>query len=171
MLNARRWWGTVVFAFGALFATVPALAAPQDAPALLTLAMSPRIFVTLVPRAAEPDEPYWRGLDATDATRPRLKLPMRTVRPNRLEFSLVHTDVIANGDRLRLRMASDAHIVAQLLSGGQFSSEDDSWIAVLGFASRVKMSYDYGPWELSVSARRKFGDSDVRARFGYAVRF
>lgn len=170
-MNTRRWLGGFVLALCASLGAAPVHAASQDTPALFTLSQSPRIYVTLVPRAAEPDEPAWHGLDATDATRQRLKLPLQPVRRNRLEFALTYNDVVASGDRLRMRLASDAHIIAQLLSGGQFSSEDDSWIAMLGFASRVKLSYDYGGWELSISARRKLGESDVRARFGYALRF
>jgi hypothetical protein len=146
-------------------------AAPQEAPALVRLAATSRTFVTLVPHSAEPDDPDWRGGQVIAPSAPGLKLPLDVARRNRLEFSLTHTDLIAQGDRLRLRMASDAHVIAQLLTGGQFSEADDSWIAVLGIASRVRLSYDLGPWEFTVSARRKLGESDVRARLSYAIRF
>jgi hypothetical protein len=145
-------------------------AAPQDAPPTLTLSAASRIYVTLVPRTAAPDEDGWRGTDIASPSRP-LNLSLAAVRRNRLEFSLTHTDVFARGDRLRLRLASDAHVIAQLLSGGQFSEADDSWIAVLGLASRVRVSYELGQWELAISARRKFGRGDARAHFGYSLRF
>jgi hypothetical protein len=131
---------------------------------------SPRIYITLVPRAAEagfaPDS--WPHMAAERA---RLDLPIRTSRRNRLAFSLVHRDILSRGDVLQLRLASDAHVLAQLLSGGQFSDADDSWIAVLGLASRVRLSYTNGPWSLSLTTRRKIGDSNVRARLNYTVRF
>ncbi len=167
MPSIRRLLWVVLLVAGA----TSAHAAPQaqDAPALM-LATSSRTYVTLVPRTAEPDEYGWRYTDIASPSRP-LNLAFGTVRRNRLEFSLTHTDVVARGDRLRLRLASDAHVIAQLLSGGQFSEADDSWIAMLGLASRVRVSYELGPWELSISARRKFGEGDVRARFAYAVRF
>ena len=145
-------------------------AAPADAGAPVTLAATSRIFVTLVPHSADLDDlPHWTPDPAT--VRPALNLSLRSTRPNRLEFSLSQRDVLGQGDMLQLRLASDAHIVAQLLSGGQFSEADDSWIAVLGLASRVRLSYTNGPWELSVSAKRKFGDGDVRARLSYGYRF
>lgn len=162
----RLLWGVLL-----LLGAAAADAAPADAPVVLKLGATSRTFVTLVPRSAEPDEIGWQPGDWIALNRPALNLPLGTVRPNRLEFSLTHTDVIASGDRLRLRLASDAHLIAQLLSGGQFSDAGDSWIAMLGFASRVRVSYDLGPWELSISARRKFGEGDVRARLAYAIRF
>ena len=147
-----------------------ARAGALDEQGQLTLAATSRMYVTLVPRSAEPDDvPHW--VDAFPSTQPSLNLSLRTSRRNRLEFSLSQHDVLADGDRLQLRLASDAHILAQLLSGGQFSEADDSWIAVLGLASRARLSYNNGPWELSLSARRRFGDGDVRARLSYSIRF
>jgi hypothetical protein len=162
----RLLWGMLLVAgAGAVHA------APQDALPLIRLAATSRTFVTLVPHTAEPDEPDWRGSQIIAPSTPALKLPLDVARRNRLDFALTHTDLITRGDRLRLRMVSDAHVIVQLLTGGQFSEADDSWIAVLGIASRVRLSYELGPWEFTVSARRKFGESDVRARFSYAIRF
>jgi len=145
-------------------------AAAAETVAPVTLAATSRIFVTLVPHTADLDDlPRWTPDPAT--VRPALNLSLRSTRPNRLEFSLSRRDLLGQGDLLQLRLASDAHIVAQLLSGGQFSEADDSWIAVLGLASRVRLSYTNGSWELSVSAKRKFGDGDVRARLSYGFRF
>jgi hypothetical protein len=155
-----------------LLAAAPGVqAASADVPAPTILMASSRVYVTLVPRTAEPDEIGWLHGDAIVPNAPSLNLPLGSVRRNRLEFSITRTDVLVRGDHLRLRLASDAHVIAQLLSGGQFSDADDSWIAMLGIASRVRITYDLGPWELSISARRKFGDADVRARFGYMLRF
>lgn len=145
-------------------------AAGSDIPAPVTLAAASRIYVTLVPRSAE-DELGPRWIERSPGVQPSLNLSLRTTRRNRLEFALATRDLLAEGDQLRLRLASDAHIVAQLLSGGAFSEVDDSWIAVLGLASRFRLSYNNGPWELSVSARRKLGDGNLRARFFYKVRF
>lgn len=167
MPSIRRLLGGVLLVAGASAVH----AAPQDDPAPITLAATSRTFVTLVPRSAEPDELGWRAGDAIALSTPALKLPLGAARRNRLEFALTRTDVVAQGDRLRLRLASDAHVIAQLLTGGRFSEEDDSWIAMLGFASRVRLSYDLGPWEFTVSARRKLGDGHVRARLAYAIRF
>jgi hypothetical protein len=162
----RLLWGMLVLAgVGA------AQAAPQDAPAAVTLAATSRVYVTLVPRTAEPDEVGGHRGDSLSPGQAYLNLPLSAARRNRLEFSLTRTDVVAQGDRLQLRLASDAHVIAQLLTGGQFSEADDSWIAMLGLASRVRLSYQLGGWELSVSARRKFGEGDVRARLAYAIRF
>jgi hypothetical protein len=142
----------------------------EEAVGQLRLAATSRIYVTLVPRAAEEDDgPRW--LEGAPTVRPALNLPLRSIRRNRLTFSMTHRDVLVEGDQLQLRLASDAHIVAQLLSGGAFSEADDSWIAVLGLASRFRLSYTSGPFELSVSARRKFGDGSVRARLSYNLRF
>lgn len=132
------------------------------------LAATPRVFVTLTPYAAESAP---RSFDLYPEPRPGWAFPLRPQRRNRLEFAIVRHGVLASNDRLQLRLASDAHVFAQLLSGGRFSETDDSWLAVLGLASRVRLSYTNGPWDLTVSARRKFGDSDVRARFSYKVRF
>ena len=147
-----------------------ARAGGQDQPGQQVLAATSRMYVTLVPRSAEPDDvPRW--IDAFPNTQPSLNLSLRTSRRNRLEFSLSQQNLLADGDVLQLRMASDAHILAQLLSGGQFSEVDDSWIAVLGLASRLRLTYNNGPWELSLSAKRRFGDGDVRARISYGIRF
>lgn len=149
-------------------ATGVARAAGNDATLRFALASSPRVFVTLTPYAADARP----GFDQyPSAEPPALNFALQTVRRNRLEFALVRQGVIASSDRLQIRLASDAHLVAQLLSGGRFSEADDSWIAVLGLASRVRLSYTLGPWDLSVSARRKLGESDVRARFSYKVWF
>jgi hypothetical protein len=158
-------WGAVL-----LISATAARAGVQDAAPPATLAAAPRMYVTLVPRAGEVDE-VTRLAEYSPSFRPSLNLALLTTRRNRLEFSLAQRDVLTRGDRLQLRLASDAHVVAQLLSGGQFSEADDSWIAVLGLASRVRLSYTNGPWELSVSARRTLSDGSVRARFSYHVRF
>ena len=68
-------------------------------------------------------------------------------------------------------LVSDTHVLAQLLSGGQFSEVDDSWIAALGLASRVRLSYTNGPMEFTLSAKHKFGESDVQARLTLGLRF
>jgi len=134
------------------------------------LVSNARVYVTLVPRGTEPeDQPHW--IDRSFLSRPALDLTMPTARRNRLEFSILQRDVLARGDVLQLRLASDAHILAQLLSGGQFSDQDDSWIAILGLASRLKLSYTNGPWELSISARHRFAEGNARARLAYVVRF
>lgn len=144
-------------------------AAYEETVGQVTLPSASRIYVTLVPRSADvEDGPRW--LEGS-TIRPALNLSLRSTRRNRLTFAMTHRDLLIEGDQLQLRMASDAHIVAQLLTGGQFSDADDSWIAVLGLASRFRLSYTAGPWELSLSARRKLGDGNVRARFSYAVRF
>lgn len=147
-----------------------AQAAASETPAPVTLAAASRVYVTLVPRSAE-DEFGPRWIEGSPRIHPSLNLSLRTSRRNRLEFALATRDLLSEGDQLRLRLASDAHIVAQLLTGGAFSEVDDSWIAVLGLASRFRLSYNNGPWELSVSARRKLGDGNLRARFSYKVRF
>jgi hypothetical protein len=155
---------------GILLLSAARMAAASTEPAApVTLAATSRIYVTLVPRTADDDESRWT--DRTPQMRTGLNLTLRTTRRNRLEFSLLRRDVLAEGDRLQLRMASDAHIVAQLLSGGAFSEADDSWIAVLGLASRFRLSYTNGPWELSISAKRKFGEGDLKARLTYGFRF
>jgi hypothetical protein len=155
---------------GMLLLSVAKLAVASTEPtAPVTLAATSRIYVTLVPRTADDDDT--RLLDSTPQMRSGLNLTLRTTRRNRLEFSLLRRDVLAEGDKLQLRMASDAHIVAQLLSGGAFSEADDSWIAVLGLASRFRLSYTNGPFELSISAKRKFGDGDLKARLTYGFRF
>ena len=157
---------------GILLSTAAGLvsAAKDDTAAPVTLVATSRIYVTLVPRSADTDDtPRW--IDSSSGVRPALNLSLRTTRRNRMEFSIGRRDLLADGDQLQLRLASDAHVVAQLLSGGQFSEEDDSWIAVLGLASRFRLSYNNGPWELSLSARRKLGDGNVRARFSYGIRF
>jgi hypothetical protein len=147
-----------------------AKAAAPDAQGQVTLAATSRIYVTLVPRSAETDDGP-RPIEASSAVRPALNLSLRATRRNRLEFALATNGILTDGDQLKLRLASDAHIVAQLISGGQFSEVDDSWIAVLGLASRFGLSYNNGPWELSLSARRKLGDGNLRARFSYSIRF
>jgi hypothetical protein len=152
-----------------LAAASAAGAASPEALPQLTLAATSRVYITLVPRTADDDfGPRW--LEG-DATQPSLNLALRTARRNRLEFSLSQRDVLAQGDRLQLRLASDAHVVAQLLSGGAFSELDDSWIAVLGLASRVRLSYTNGPVEFSVSAKRKFGEGAVKAQLTIGTRF
>jgi hypothetical protein len=155
-----------------LLASAGAAGAESSEPALgqVRLAATSRIYVTLVPRSADEDEGT-RWLEGGSTIRPALNLSLRTMRRNRLAFAMTHRDVLFEGDQLQLRLASDAHIVAQLLSGGAFSDADDSWIAVLGLASRFRLSYTSGPWQLSVSARHKFGDGDVKARLTYGFTF
>ncbi|HTT11181.1 MAG TPA: hypothetical protein VMG60_09855 [Burkholderiaceae bacterium] len=153
-----------------LTAAGAAVAAPPESVPQLTLGSTSRIYVTLVPRTADDDfEPRW--INGATTVPSSLNLSMPVARRNRLEFSLTERDVLARGDRLQLRLASDAHILAQLLSGGQFSEVDDSWIAALGLASRLRLSYTSGPMELSVSARHKLGENDLQARLSFGVRF
>jgi len=151
-----------------LAATSLAQAAGNELSLQLPFVSTPRVFVTLTPYSFDPRpgfDPY------ATPPHPRWNFPLQTTRRNRLEFAIVRHGVLADTDRLQVRLASDAHVFAQLLSGGRFSENDDSWIAVLGLASRVRLSYTNGPWDLSVSARRKLGDSDVRARLSYKLRF
>jgi hypothetical protein len=145
-------------------------AASSEVPGQVTWAATSRIYVTLVPHTADPDDSV-RWVEGSSTLQPALNLSLRTTRRNRLAFSLSQRDVLTQGDELQLRLASDVHIVAQLLSGGQFSEADDSWIAVLGLASRLRFAYTNGPWEFSLSARRKFGNGDVKARLSYGVHF
>jgi hypothetical protein len=145
-------------------------AAPVETSREVRLMPTSRIYVTLVPRSADPDDGT-RWINGVPTVQPSLNLSIRTSRRNRLEFALTRRDLISEGDQLRLRLASDAHIVAQLLSGGAFSEVDDTWIAVLGLASRMRLSYNNGPWEFSLSARHRFGDGAVRARLTYGFRF
>jgi hypothetical protein len=153
-----------------LIAAGTALAAPPDTPAPLALTANSRIYITLVPRSADDDfGPRW--IDGTP-TGSSLNFSLRTARRNRLEFALSERDVLARGDQFQLRLASDAYALAQVLSGGQFSEIDDGWLAVLGVASRVRLSYTNGPVEFSLSAKRKLGEaSDLRARLSLGVRF
>src|SRR6185503_5386650 len=86
----------------------------------MSLTANSRIYVTLAPRSADEEEgPRW--LEGGSTIRPALNLSLRTMRRNRLAFAMTHRDVLFEGDQLQLRLASDAHIVAQLLSGGAFS--------------------------------------------------
>jgi len=154
-----------------LIAAGAVVAAPPETPAPLALTANSRIYITLVPRSADDDfGPRWIEGGPTGSS--SLNFALRTARRNRLEFALSERDVLARGDQLQLRLASDAYALAQVLSGGQFSEIDDGWIAVLGLASRVRLSYSNGPMEFSLSAKRKFGEaSDVRARLSLGVRF
>jgi hypothetical protein len=154
-----------------LIAAKAVAAAPPDAPPPLGLTANSRIYITLVPHGTEDDfGPRW--IDGTSTVSSSLNFSLRTVRRNRLDFALSERDVLARGDQLQLRLASDAYAIAQLLSAGQFSEVDDSWIAVVGFASRVRLSYTNGPLEFSLSAKRKLGEtSDVRARLSLGARF
>jgi hypothetical protein len=149
--------------------TAAAAAVPDDGTPVL-LPGAARVYVTLVPQGIDPRGGQ-HGVDLSLAARPALNLSLRTSRRNRLEFSLGRHDVLDAGDHLQIRLASDAHVIAQLLSGGRFSQEDDSWIAILGLSSRLKLSYDNGPWQFSLTACRQFGGAKVRARLTYAVRF
>jgi hypothetical protein len=157
---------------GALLLTAAGetVAAPPEPTPQMAFGATSRIFVTLAPHTADDDfEPRW--INGVSTLQPALNLPLLAARRNRLEFSLAQRDVLAHGDRLQLRLASDAHILAQLLSGGQFSDIDDSWIAAVGLASRVRLSYTNGPMEFSVTARHKLGNSDMQARLSFGVRF
>jgi hypothetical protein len=155
-----------------LLASAGTACAERSEPAVgqVRLAATSRIYVTLVPRSADDDEGA-RWLEGGSSIRPALNLSLRTTRRNRLAFAMTHRDVLFEGDLLQLRLASDAHVIAQLISGGAFSDADDSWIAMLGLASRFRLSYTSGPWQLSVSARHKFGDADVKARLTYGFAF
>jgi hypothetical protein len=156
-----------VLLLGAAGAT---FAAPPESTPQMALGATSRIFVTLVPHTTDDDfEPRW--INGYAALQPALNLPLLAARRNRLEFSLMQRDVLARGDRLQLRLASDTHVLAQLLSGGQFSDIDDSWIAAVGLASRVRLSYTNGPMELSVVARQKLGNTDMQARLSFGARF
>src|SRR5438552_14634509 len=113
----------VVLAVLLLSAVVQAHAAALDAAAPVNLAVTSRIYVTLVPHNPDDDAPRW--IEASSVAAPALNLALRTARRNRLEFSLAQRDLLTQGDQLQLRLASHAHLMAQLLSGGQFSEEDD----------------------------------------------
>jgi len=154
-----------------LIAAGAVAAAPPDSPAPLALSANSRIYITLVPHSADDDfGPRWIGGSPTGSS--SLNFSLRTARRNRLEFALSERDVLARGDLLQLRLASDAYAIAQVLSGGQFSEIDDGWIAILGLASRVRLSYTNGPMEFSLSAKRKLGEaSELRARLSLGARF
>jgi len=160
----------ILLAILLLAATGATRAAPPESAPQMTLGSTARLYITLVPRTTDDDfEPRWiSGAPTFPAS---LNLSMPAARRNRLEFALTERDVLAHGDRLQLRLASDTHVLAQLLSGGQFSDVDDSWIAALGLASRVRLSYTNGPMEFTLSAKHKFGESDVQARLTLGLRF
>ncbi len=140
---------------------------PGDAGDALDLT-TPRFFVTIVPHRADIDS--LPGFSESPAPIPTLKFT--APRRGRLEFAVQQRDVFAAGDQLQLRLASDAHVVAQLLSGGRFSgAEEEGMLAMLGVASRLRLSYSNGPWSLSLGATRKLGNGEFAARISYAVRF
>jgi hypothetical protein len=130
----------------------------------------PRVSVTLVPD--NPDVRPASGLRSNliDSGSP-LRLSLQAPRRKRLEVAINQRDVFAPGDRLQLRLASDAHLVAKLLSRGEFSGAEESMVAFLGFASRLRLSYSNGPWDFSLGATRRLGDGQVKARLTYTVRF
>jgi hypothetical protein len=130
---------------------------------------TPRFIVNLVPHYADGDsvsafQPHPQVSQST--------LPLKVLRRNRLEFAIQQRDLFASGDRLQIRLASDAHVVAQLLSHGQLSGvEEESMVAILGLASRVRVNYDNGPWDLSLGATRRLGEGHFKARLSYTLRF
>ncbi len=151
---------------GITCAAVAALAHARDAVESLNLS-TPHFFVTLVPHRG--DSEWVPGFDQGDFGAPMLRLA--APRRSRLEFAVQQRDFLTSGDQLQLRLASDAHVVAQLLSGGELSGEEEGMIAMLGVASRLKLSYSNGPWNFSLGATRKLGNGQVNARLSFAVRF
>jgi hypothetical protein len=154
---------------GIALAAAAAVAQARDVRGAESLDLkTPRFFITLVPQRANID--LVPGFGETPSAIPALKLT--APRRSRLEFAIQQRDVFASGDQLQLRLASDAHVVAQLLSGGKFSGADEEgMLAMLGAASRLRLSYSLGPWSLALGATRKLGAGEVNARIAFSVRF